>query len=125
MPGAGDLEDVGVGAGAAAAGADRVLDPLRLGGLDQQLEDLGREGGAAADHRAGAERVAADLLLVDPGGVGRVGDVDGDRDVGADLEGGGAGAEQADLLLHGGDGGERAGRSHRPRAQRRRLSSAT
>ncbi len=102
-PGAGDLEDVGVGAGAAAAGADRVVDALRLGGLDQQLEDLGGEGGAAADRRAGAEGVAADLLLVDPGRVGGVGDVDRDRDVGPDLEGGGAGAEEADLLLDGGD----------------------
>ena len=54
------------------------------------------------------KRVAADLLLVDPGRVGGVGDVDGDRDVGAELEGGGAGAEEADLLLHGGDGGHRA-----------------
>ena len=34
-----------------------------------------------------------------PGRVGGVGDVDGDRDVGAKLERGGAGAEQADLLL--------------------------
>ena len=48
--------------------------------------------------------MAADLLLVDAGSVGRVGDVDGDRDVGAQLEGRGAGAEQADLLLHRGDG---------------------
>ena len=125
MPGAGDLQDVGVGAGAAAAGADRVVDALRLGGLDQQLEDLGREGGAAADRRAGAERVAADLLLVDPRRVGGVGDVDGDGDVGADLEGGGAGAEQADLLLDGGDRGEGAAERRRPRAQRRRLSRAT
>ena len=117
--------DVGVGAGAAAAGADRVLDARLLGGLDQQLEDLGREGRAAADHRAGAERVAADLLLVDPGGVGGVGDVDGDREVGPDLEGGGAGAEEADLLLHGGDRGE-AGRCSEPRSwQRRSASSAT
>src|SRR5436853_775946 len=104
--GAGDLEDVGVGAGAAAAGADRVLDPLGLGGLDQELEDLRRESGAAADCRAGAERVAADLLLVDAGGVGGVGHIDGDRDVRPHVEGGGAGAEEADLLLHGGDGGK-------------------
>ena len=62
---AGDLDRVGVGAGAAAAGGDRVLDALRLGGLDQQLEDLRREGRAAADHRAGAERVDAVFLLVD------------------------------------------------------------
>ena len=62
-PRAGDLDRVGVGAGAAPAGADRVLDPGLLGGLDQQLEDLRREGRAAADRRARAERVAADLLL--------------------------------------------------------------
>ena len=67
------------------------------------------------------------LLLVDAGGVGRVGDVDGDRDVGAQLEGRGAGAEQADLLLHGGDARHRAARAGalgaaagRSRARRRR-----
>ena len=56
----------------------------------------------------GAERVAAELLLVDAGGVGGVGDVDDDRQVGLDREGRGAGAEEADLLLDGGDRGEAA-----------------
>ena len=51
------------------------------------------------------------FLLVDTGRVGRVGDVDGDRDVGTQLEGRGAGAEQADLLLHRGDAGHRAARA--------------
>src|SRR5258707_12934396 len=104
---AGNLHGVGVGTGAAPAGADRVLDALRLGGLDQQLEDLGGEGGAAADRGAGAERVATDLLLVDPGSVGRGGDVAGAGDAGPHLEGGGAGAQEADLLPPRGDGGER------------------
>ena len=66
MPRAGDLDAVGVGAGASCPVAPSgVLDPRLLGGLDEQLEDLRREGGAADDHRAGAERVAAQLLLVD------------------------------------------------------------
>ena len=69
--------------------------------------------------------MAADLLLVDARGVGRVGDVDGDRDVGPDLEGRGAGAEQADLLLDRGDGGEGAASSRRPRGRGAALSSAT
>ncbi len=97
--------------------------PGLLGGLDQQLEDLRREGRAAADHRAGAERVAADLLLVDAGGVGGVGDVDGDRQVGLHLEGRGAGAEEADLLLDGGDRGE-AGACREPRSSARRSASS-
>ncbi len=54
----------------------------------------------------GAERVGAQLLLVDPRGVGGVGDVDDHCEVGLDREGRGAGAEEADLLLHGGDRGE-------------------
>ena len=82
--------------------------PVSLRGLDEQLEDLRREGGAAADHRPGAERVAAVLLLVDPGRVGGVGDVDGDREVGGEREGGGAAAIQADLLLDRGDAGDAA-----------------
>src|SRR6478609_3077257 len=101
-----DLDRVGIRAGAAPAGGDRVLDAGLLGRLDEQLEDLWREGRAAADHRARAERVAADLLLVDAGCVGAVGDVNGDRQVGLQLEGRGAGAEQADLLLHRGDRGQ-------------------
>ena len=72
----------------------------------QQFVDLGGKGGAAADHGTGSERVAADLFLVHPGGIGRVGHVDCDREVGTDGEGGGPGTEQADLLLDGGDRGE-------------------
>ena len=71
--------------------------------------------------------MAADLLLVDARGVGGVGDVDGDRQVGLHREGRGAGAEQADLLLHRGDRGEagpraqpRSWRGAAPRARRRR-----
>jgi hypothetical protein len=44
-----------------------------------------------------------------PGASGGVGYVDGDRQIGADLEGGGASSEQPDLLLHRGDRGEGAG----------------
>jgi hypothetical protein len=47
--------------------------------------------------------VAAELLLVQAGGVGRVGDVDCEGDVGADREGAGDRALQPDLLLDRGD----------------------
>ena len=101
--------------------------PAVLGRLDQQLEDLRREGRAAPDHRPGAERMAADLLLVDARGVGGMGDVDRDGEVGPHLEGRGAGAEEADLLLDRGDRGEAGrgasrarGSGAAPRARRRR-----
>ena len=42
----------------------------------------GRERRAAGDHRSGAKRMMAELLLLDPRGVGRVGDIDRDCQVG-------------------------------------------
>ena len=54
--------------------------------VGEHLEDVRRERGAAADHRARAQVVAALLLLVDAGGVGRVGDVHGDREIGLERE---------------------------------------
>ena len=125
MPERANWTRVGVGSGRVAGGADRVLDPRLLGGLDQQLEDLGREGCAAVDHRARPERVGAQLLLVDPRGVGGMGDVDDDGEVGLDREGRGAGAEEADLLLHGGDRGKAGVRADPRSWQRRSASSAT
>ena len=77
-----------------------------LGGLDQQIEDLWRKGRAAPDRRPRSKWMAANLLLIDSRGVGGVGDIDSDCDVGPHLEGRGPGAEQADLLLDSGDGGE-------------------
>src|SRR5918994_245507 len=52
---AGELDRVGVGAGVAAGGLERVLDPLRLGRLDQQRGDLRAQGRSAADHGTRAE----------------------------------------------------------------------
>ena len=46
------------------------------------------------------------LLLVDPRRVGRVGDVDGDGEIGLEREGDGLGATQRDLLLRAGDAGD-------------------
>ena len=83
--------------------------PSRSAVSTRSSKTFGDEGRAAADHRAGAERVAADLLLLDAGGVGGVGDVDDDRDRRLQQVGGGAGAVDADLLLDRGDAGD-AGR---------------
>ena len=55
----------------------------RLGDVEQQVGDARVEVRAALDDRARAERVRAELVLVDAGRVGGVRDVDDDRDVGA------------------------------------------
>ncbi len=56
----------------------------------------------------GAEVVASLLVLVDPGRVGGVRDVDGDRQGRLEVEGGGPGAVEADLLLGVGHAGDPA-----------------
>ena len=90
---------VGVGAGRARGGRERVRDLLGLGGLDQQLDDRRVERRAALDDRARAEVVRAELRLVDPRRVGRVRDVDGDREPGRSAVRGRARAAEAGLLL--------------------------
>ena len=63
-----------------------------------------RPGGVDdGDARAFAERPRGDSLLVTPGMVAGDGDIGGDGDVGRQAVGAGAGALEADLLLHGAD----------------------
>ena len=97
--------------GRARRGRDGERDALRLGGLVEQLEDDRVQRRAAADHRARPEAVAAELLLLDAGGVGGEGHVDGDRDVRPQRERGRARAREGDLLLRDGGRVHVAGRA--------------
>ena len=76
-----------------------------VGGVVEQLEQLRVDRRAAGDDRARAELVVAELLDLDPGRVGGVGDVDHDRRVGRQRERARARAAEGDLLL-----GDRHGR---------------
>ena len=68
-----------------------------------------------------AERMAAELVDVDARRVGRVRDVDHDREVGLQRERGGRRAAERRLLLHGGDRHDVARRAARLRDEPRRL----
>ena len=122
-PGGGDVDGVGVGPRRPRARGHRERDALLLGRLVEQFEDDGVERRAAADHRARAEAMAAELLLVEAGSVGREGHVDRDRDVGPQRERRRARAREGDLLL--GDGravhvaGRAAGLGDEPRGLER------
>ena len=85
-----------------------------------------RQRRGPGDHRPRAERVVTELLLLDPGRVGRMRHVDRDRQIRLEGEGGGASPVGADLLLdrgHRGHARRRAlrarGRDEVPRARRR------
>ena len=97
----GQVNGVGVGAGAQGRGLDRVGDLLGLGRLGQHFEDLGVRGRTSGQHRTSAQRVFADFGLLHAGNVGRVGDVHHQRHVGRQSEGAGAraAARVADLFL--------------------------
>ena len=97
--------------GRTTARLDRERDVLGLGSLPEESRHDRGKGGAPSDYGSGSEWVGTDLSLVYPGGIGRMGHVDGDRDVRSNLEGRGAGTEQAYFLLDRGNCGKSAGRS--------------
>jgi hypothetical protein len=116
-----DVHRVGVRARVARRGLDRERDAGLLTRRVQELEDLRVEGGAAAEHGAGAELVRAQLLLLRARRVRGERDVHDDRDVGAERVGGRARAGERDLLLRDGDARDVAGRAAGLGHQARRL----
>ena len=80
-PGAARVRRVHVRVRVAGRDVDGVADPLRLGRLDEQLEDLRVDRRAAVDDRAAAELGLAVDLRVAVGDVGRAGHVDRERDL--------------------------------------------
>src|SRR6476619_6886523 len=106
-PGAARVRRVHVRVRVAGRDIDGVGDPLRLGRLDEQLEDLRVDRRATVDDRAAAELGLAVDLRVAVGDVGGAGDVDRERDLRLEREDARARApEVADLLLHGGHRGD-------------------
>ena len=99
-PFAGGEGDVRVGV-RLRAGLDRVVDPLLARRLDEELEHARIDGRPAEDRRAAAERVVTAGRRVVCRNVGRVGDVDRDRDGRPEPVRGRHRAVRAELLLRG------------------------
>ncbi len=76
-------------------------DFLFLGDVDDALDDVGMIAGAVGDGGAVAENDIAVFAMVDAGGIGGVGDVEADGDVGLEAVGGHFGAETTDFFLNG------------------------
>ena len=86
---AGELDGVGIGAGAAVMGGDLVGDLLIVGRVHQAGKEAWIDIGATFNDRAATKLDVATLLLIHGRAVGGVGDIDGNANVGRDAKGAG------------------------------------
>lgn len=97
----GDEDRVGIGAGVAAAGFVLEGELVSFGNFLEFGDEFGVVGGAVGESGAFAERDFSDFGGFEAGGVGGVGDVEADGELGLDLVGRHDGAVTADFFLNG------------------------